>query len=330
MKSNRILVTGGTGFIGGKLLERLIETGTKELVLLVRPRTMPSRYARFEQAGVKIESVVMHDPDALRRLFDAYRFDTVYHIAAIRGARPLPQKEYLSTNVQATEHIAREATRTGARLVFCSSVGVFGTIPQELPAGEQAPRRSDSYYHYTKIVAEEHLRAVVADGLDVVIVRPTITYGTGDSGFPTSLIRLVDSGRFVHCSRDVKIHLGDVQVLTEAFIRAAESGVPSGSAYIVADREPVRLSALVDLISLRLSDRSYPRWKTLPGMAFDLAAFASDRLARSEAWKVRFQLISKSWYYDIVPTQQELKLELADTMARFGHVIDWYLDTRRT
>jgi uncharacterized protein YbjT (DUF2867 family) len=44
----RILVTGGTGFTGGKLLERLVETTAAEIVLLVRPGTVRSRYERFE------------------------------------------------------------------------------------------------------------------------------------------------------------------------------------------------------------------------------------------------------------------------------------------
>ena len=324
-----VLITGGTGFIGGKLLERLVETTAGEIVLLVRPGTARSRYARFEDAGVKIEMVAMHERDAIKRLFDSRRFDVVYHIAAVRGGRPFSRQVYFSSNVMATEHIAREVANQGGRLVYCSSVGVFGAIPQRLPADESTPRQGDSYYHYTKIVAEERLRAMVADGLDVVIVRPTVTYGTGDYGFPYLLIKLIDSGMFVHCSRDVEIHIGDVQVLAEAFMRAAEVDVPSGSAYIVTDRRPVPLRALVDSISQQLRGKSYPRWKKLPDMAFDLAAFTSDKLMKSDRWRIRFQLISRSWYYDVGLTQRDLGLDLADTLERFSYVVDWYLGTKR-
>jgi len=329
MKSTSALITGGTGFIGGKLLDRLIQMGAKHLVLFVRPGTEPSRYRRFERAGVKIVQGVIYDPDALKRLFDAHSFDVVYHLAAIRGAGPLTRKEYVRTNVLATEQIARQAARTGSRLVFCSSVGVFGTIPKTLPAGEGTPYYGDTLYHQTKIRAEEHLRALIPHGLDVVIIRPTITYGIGDDGFPYALIKLVESGRFVHPSREVQIHLGDVQVLTGAFVQAAERELRSGSTYIVADRAPVRLRALVDLISLRLKDRPYPRWKTLPSVAFDLAAFVFGEIARKEAWSVRFQLIAKSWYYDTERTERDLQLEQANTLERFGYMIEWYLGTRR-
>jgi nucleoside-diphosphate-sugar epimerase len=323
-----VLVTGGTGFIGGKLLEQLVETTAAQIVLLVRPGTVRSRYARFEEAGVKIEMAAMDQQEALERLFTSYRFDVVYHVAAIRGGRPFPRRAYFSSNVMATEHIGREVAKQGGRLVFCSSVGVFGAIPQALPADESTPRHGDSYYHYTKIVAEERLRAMVVDGLDVIIIRPVITYGTGDYGFPYSLISLVDSGVFVHCSRDVKIHLGDVQVLAEAFMRAAEVNVPSGSAYVVGDSEPVRLRALVDSISHQLRDQPYLRWKKLPGIAFDLASFAFDKLLKNDPWKIRFQLVSRSWYYDIGPTQRDLEINLANTLERFSYVVDWYLSTK--
>jgi nucleoside-diphosphate-sugar epimerase len=326
----KTLVTGATGFIGGKLLERLIKTTAGEIVLLIRPGTARSRYARFEEAGARIEAVAMTDHNAIEHLFNSYRFDVVYHIAAIRGGRPFSWQEYFSSNVMATEYIAREVAKQEGRLVFCSSVGVFGAIPRKLPADELTPRQRDNYYHYTKIVAEERLRLMVADGLEVIIIRPVITYGTDDYGFPYSLIKLIDSKMFIHCTRDVKIHLGDVQVLVEAFIRAAEVNVPSGSAYIVADREPVHLRALVDLINHHLKNQSYPQWKKLPGVAFDLASFTFDKLVKSDLWKARFQLISKSWYYDIGPTQRDLKITLADTLDRFSYVVDWYLNIRET
>lgn len=323
-----VLVTGGTGFIGGKLLEQLVETAAAEIVLLVRPGTVRSRYARFEEAGVKIEMAAMDNRDAIEHLFGSHRFDVVYHIAAIRGGRPVSRGVYYSSNVLATEHIAREVAGQGGRLVFCSSVGVFGAIPQTLPADESTPRHGDSYYHYTKIVAEERLRAMVADGLDVIIIRPVITYGTGDYGFPYSLISFVDNGVFVHCSRDVNIHLGDVRVLVEAFMRAAKIDVPSGSAYVVGDRKPVHLRALVDSISHQLGGQPYPHWKRLPGRAFDLASFTFDKLMKNDPWKIRFQLISRSWYYDIGSTQRDLEISLANTLQRFGYVVDWYLGTK--
>jgi nucleoside-diphosphate-sugar epimerase len=178
-------------------------------------------------------------------------------------------------------------------------------------------------------MAEERLRALVPQGLDVVILRPAITYGKGDYGFPYSLIKLVDSGLYVHCDRDLWVHMGDVQILADAFLRAAKAGVRSGSAYIIADRAPVSMRALVDSICYELRGRPYPRWKRLPGVVFDWACFTSGRVAKSERWKTRLQLISQSWYYDVGPAQRDLELELTSTIDRFRSVVEWYLGSTR-
>jgi len=326
----RVLITGGTGFIGGALLTRLAKVRPDQVVLLVRPGTAKERYARFVSTGVQVVPVVMHDRTEIECLFARYVFDVVYHVAAIRGMRALSWEAYYASNVVATEYIAREAARRQCRLVYCSSVGVFGTIPLTLPATDQTPRQADNLYHRSKILAEERLRAMVADGLDVIVVRPTITYGVGDYGFPYSLVRLVDRGLYVGCASDVRVHMGDVETLVEAFMRAGEAKVPPGTTYVVGDREPVSLQVLVDDISRRLRGRPYPKWKKLPQPVFDLASFALGRVVRSDVWHTRLQLISQSWCYDVEPIQRELGLVLADTRERFGRVVDWYRTGPRT
>jgi nucleoside-diphosphate-sugar epimerase len=324
-----ILVTGGTGFIGGALMDRLVASGTTDIVLLVRPETVPSRYARFQEAGIQITPVDLRDREAVQALFGAYRFEVVYHIAAIRGAQPVPWEDYYAANVLAVEHLAREAAWQQGRLVYCSSVGVFGTIPRDLPATEATARVGDNHYHHSKILAEEMLCDRIAQGLDAVILRPTITYGPNDYGFPYSLIRLVDRGLFVHTDHTLQIHIGDVQVLVDALIPASRADITPGSRYIVGDRAPVSMRELVDLISNQLKGQPYPGWKRLPAAAFDLACFLSGHVMRSEPWKVRFQLISQSWTYDVKPGQQDLGLDLADTLDRFGYVVEWYLNSKR-
>jgi nucleoside-diphosphate-sugar epimerase len=324
-----VLVTGGTGFIGGNLLDRLIASGRRDIVLLVRPSTSRSRYARFEEDGVQIALADIRDRQAVHEVFDAYRFDVVYHLAAIRGVRAIPWEAYSASNVQAVETIARAVMGQDGRLVYCSSVGVFGTIPQDLPATESTARQVDNAYHRSKIEAEALLHQMVAEGLEVVIIRPTITYGPDDDGFPYTLIRLVDRGLFLHCPCPLKIHLGHVDSLAEAFVQASELDVQPGSSYVIADRAPVYMRDLVDLISERLRNRPYPQWKVLPKEAFDLACFVPGRVLKNEAWKSRFQLISQSWYYDVHAAQRDLGLDLPDTLDQFGNAVEWYLHSQR-
>ena len=134
-----------------------------------------------------------------------------------------------------TTFLAEETLKQNGKFIYCSSVGVFGTIPKELPPTEATERVGDNYYHLSKILAEEQLQKMTKDGLNLIIIRPTITYGIGDFGFPFSLIKMVDKGIFFRC-RNTKIHLVDVNYLAEAFIKATTLDLKNGSAYNIVDK----------------------------------------------------------------------------------------------
>ncbi len=251
-------------------------------------------------------------------------FDTVFHIGAIRGGGRVSRKIYNRVNVEATARLAEIASKKSARFIYCSSVGVFGAIPKQLPPTEFTERQRDNYYHYTKIVAEETLHALQQEGLQVVIIRPSITYGLDDFGFPYSLINMVNKGIFLNCAASVKINMVDIHTLTQAFINAATLSVKNGSAYNVCDRTPVALKELVNFISQQLFHTNYPKVKTSPTFAFRFGEFVFDRILQNELWKTRFQLISKSWYYDPQPAMEELAIIPKETIPNFKYVIDWY------
>jgi len=185
-----------------------------------------------------------------------------------------------------------------ARLIYCSSVGVFGAIPQELPAGPETEKNPDNYYHYTKIESERIINRAILNGLKASIIRPSIAYGEGDFGFPYQLVKLVDKYMFPLINRPIWIHLCHIDALVKAFVYLATNEWKSGLTLTIADREPVRLQALVDFISRQLHNKNYPG-----ALTFDRIFFAwGEKLARmlkNELWISRFELISKSWFYDV-------------------------------
>lgn len=317
----KVLLTGASGFIGhevGKALQQ-----RHELTLLVRPGTKPERHSGITKT-VETGQADLTDIQGLRTFLADRQFDVIVHIGAIRGGRKFTRDQYWQANVEATEQFIEHAKKHGSRLVFCSSVGVFGAIPRELPASDATVRQEDNYYHKTKIEAERRIQNAVLHGLDGVVFRPSITYGPGDYGFPYTLIKLVDKGLLFLPDRSVTIHLTDLRILVQAFTTAVEDEeIPSGKCYIVADREPVRLRTLADAISMQLRGRPYPRWKTISKRWFE----AGERIAGffdSELWKARFELISRSWFYDVRDTLTDLKIDHVQTVERFKHTVDWY------
>lgn len=325
----KILITGVTGFIGGKVCEKLIENTSKTIIALIRPGTKKERYQEYEKKGIKCEFIELTDQNSIERIFNKHKIDIVYHIAAIRGGRDFTRKQYYETNVKATKYIAEECIKNKSKMIFCSSVGVFGAIPKELPPDENTSRQDDNFYHYTKIEAEKALQSLVKQNLELIILRPSITYGIGDFGFPFNLIKLVDKGIMLLSSKDIKINMVNLNTLTKAFIQAGKTKLKSGNAYNIADKNPISLKKLVNHINYRLKGKKYPSWKLIPKFIFDFFDFIFSNILKNELWKARIELISKSWYYDVTPAEQDLKFKAGDTISDFNYVIDWYKDFKK-
>ncbi|HOQ77293.1 MAG TPA: NAD(P)-dependent oxidoreductase [Candidatus Cloacimonas sp.] len=295
---DRLLITGITGFIGRNVLRELMNTCPDySITALVRPQTHPNRYSEFGK-DLRIIEIDLADTASLKEFLFTNEFDTILHIGALRGGRKFPKETYLRSNVYSTGQMVEYCLAKEARLIYCSSVGVFGAIPQELPAGPETEKNPDNYYHYTKIESERIINRAILNGLKASIIRPSIAYGEGDFGFPYQLVKLVDKYMFPLINRPIWIHLCHIDALVKAFVYLATNEWKSGLTLTIADREPVRLQALVDFISRQLHNKNYPG-----ALTFDRIFFAwGEKLARmlkNELWISRFELISKSWFYDV-------------------------------
>ena len=320
MAGIKVLLSGVTGFIGRNLAAKLRDHG-HHVTALVRPNTDPNRLDALHEAVTLLEADLSAPRDLENRLAGR-RWDVIIHLGATRGAQAVSRETYLRVNVDATETLGTYAHRTEAKLIFCSSVGVYGTVPQTLPATTDSPFQADTVYHYTKIEAEKRLKALVDQGLMCVILRPCITYGTGDYGFPYILVKLIDHGFLILPTEPVQIHLVDVDMLCDVFLAIMTRSVQSGAVYNVADRGPVALEDLADFVSRELRQRSYPRWKRVPGAFFRLGAVTAN-LINSDLWRTRFQLMGKSWYYETEATKSFGVLQ-RETIPNFRKVVTWY------
>jgi nucleoside-diphosphate-sugar epimerase len=166
-----VLVTGATGFIGGRLVERLIlEEGARVRVLL-RDFAHAPRVARFP---VEMIGGSVTDADAVNRA--ATGCDVIVHCAFGNSGTP---EEKRAATIAGTEAVAEAARRAGVkRLVHLSTISVYG-LPGDGDLDETAPRRfCGDPYSDAKIEAE---RLVLAchekHGLPVAVLQPTIVYG---------------------------------------------------------------------------------------------------------------------------------------------------------
>lgn len=157
----RILVTGGAGFIGSHLVEKLLAAGHQVAILddfndFYDPQIKHTNIAGFAK-DVTMYHADLRDGASVRNLFHREKFETVAHLAARAGVRPSIQQPqlYYDTNVSGTLHLLDAASLTGVeRFVFASSSSVYG-ISKTVPFSEdQHLTQTLSPYAATKIAAE--------------------------------------------------------------------------------------------------------------------------------------------------------------------------------
>lgn len=320
----RLLITGITGLIGKSVLKAILAAGLDyQITALIRPGTVPERFAAF-RSELEMVQIDLADTDQLKSFLAGSKFDVVVHIGALRGGRKFSRNEYLRANLVATQQMVEYCLANGAKLLYCSSVGVFGAIPEELPANNETERNADNLYHYTKIEAEKYVNQTVLKGLNAAILRPSITYGTGDQGFPYQMVKLVSQKRFPLINKRVWIHLCHIDTITNAFIWLLKNEFQPGLALNVADREPIKLHDLVNFISRQLQGDNYSTLFKLDRMFFHWGESLA-RLFRNELWISRFQLISRSWFYYVTDTYQLMELPETFTIPGMQITINDFL-----
>jgi UDP-glucuronate 4-epimerase len=181
----RILVTGGAGFIGSHLVEKLIATGHDVAILDDFNDFYDPEIKRANIAGVAGEAAIhrvdLRDGHAVNLLFHREKFDAIAHLAARAGVRPsISQPQlYYDTNVSGTLHLLEAARQTGVeRVIFASSSSVYG-ICKTVPFSEEVHlTQTISPYAATK-VAGEFLCSTYSHlyGMRIVALRFFTVYG---------------------------------------------------------------------------------------------------------------------------------------------------------
>jgi len=157
----RILVTGGAGFIGSHLVERLLAAGHTVVILddfndFYDPQIKQANIAGFAK-HVTIHHVDLRDGASVRNLFHREKFEVIAHLAARAGVRPSIQypQLYYDTNVTGTLHLLEAARLTRVeRFIFASSSSVYGASKTVPFSEDQQLTQTFSPYAATKIAGE--------------------------------------------------------------------------------------------------------------------------------------------------------------------------------
>jgi 2-alkyl-3-oxoalkanoate reductase len=258
------LVTGASGFVGGKIVDRLLAEGRRVRAYSRRP--LPELEAR----GVEVALGELTDLAALRAACTGA--ETIFHVAARVGVWG-PAEDFRRVNVDGTACLLATAYETGvSRFVHTSTPSVVYTGGDLRGVDESAPlcTRAPCAYPTTKATAERLVRAANSPALRTVALRPHLVWGPGDRHLVPRVValaradrlRIVGNGRnrvdLTHIDNVV-----DAQLLAERALASAASPA-AGRAYFITNGEPVALWPWIDALLQRLGAMPIRRRISLP------------------------------------------------------------------
>ncbi|GAA1961839.1 NAD-dependent epimerase/dehydratase family protein [Kitasatospora viridis] len=277
---DKVLVTGGTGFLGLEICRQLVARGTETVSISRRPS------AELAELGVRQYHGDLADLADLAVLARAANgCGAVVHNAALAGCSG-PLRPYWRTNVVGTLNvIAACRLQAVPALVYTSTASVVFR-PGGLENVDERlgyPRRHLAAYPMTKAKAEEIVLAANGPSLATVSLRPHLIWGPGDPHFTPALLRSVHGGRlFMPGDGSVLVDSTHVRTAAHAHLLALDrlhaGHRSSGRAYFITQGEPLPVGSLALLLLAAAGVTA--RWQALPRTLVHLAATARDLGAR--------------------------------------------------
>lgn len=243
----RALVTGGGGFLGLYIVERLVQRGD-----VVRSFSRGS-YPRLEELGVEQIRGDVRDAAAVANA--CTDVDVVFHTAALPGIWG-PWKRFHAINTLGTENVVAGCRKRGAaKLVYTSSPSVIydgrphENVDESYPYAE--PRQFLCHYPHTKMLAERAVLAANDGSLSTTALRPHLIWGPRDNHLIPRLIRRAKSGRLRRVGDGAnRISMTYVENAAAAHLQAADAlgrgTACAGRAYFINEPRPVNLWDWID------------------------------------------------------------------------------------
>jgi len=228
-------VTGGSGFVGGRLIERLLGEG-----IAVRALARSAAAAdRVRSLGAEPVSGDLDDTTAMRG--GAHGCELAFHAAAKLGDWGT-REEFERGNVQGTANALAACAQAGVRrFVHVGTEAALIAGEPLVDVDETAPLRPDSpaLYSATKARAEQEVLAASRDGFETVVVRPRFVWGRGDTSLLPRIVELVRAGRFAWVGGGSHLtSTTHIDNTVAGLVLGARRG-RAGNAYFVTDGEPV-------------------------------------------------------------------------------------------
>ena len=319
--TDAVLVTGGTGFLGGAIVERLLADGREVKALA---RSEDSAQALREVGAEPVRGDIL-DAEALTAAMRGC--DVVYHAAGLNALCLRDPSLLHDVNVQGSRNVVRAAAAAGARrVVYTSSAAALGEARGTV-GSETSPHRGSflSSYERSKFEAEQAVLSLAREtDTEVVCVNPASVQGPGRATGSTRLLLDYLNGR-LKMIVDSTISLVDIADCTEGHLLAEVRGEP-GERYVLSGAT-VTVREGIELLG-RLTGVNAPV-RALPPAAATAAAVAVEAVARlrRKAPRVCRDLVRTALHghaYDGSRATRELGLSYTPLEETIRRTLDWF------
>lgn len=255
LKNQTVLVTGGGGFIGSRLCERLVQSDATVRAFVRYTSRAEIGLLRFLEPDIlkKVE-IIRGDLRDFSAVAQSLRgVDIVFHLGALISipysyVHPV---ETVQTNVLGTLNILEACRKSGAKLVHTSTSEVYGTALR-VPIDEDHPLQGQSPYSASKIGADKLVESYFRSfGLPTVTVRPFNTYGPGQSTravIPTIITQALAGGVVRLGNLDAIRDFTYLDDTVEGFLLTAQADTWNGETYNLGSGEEISIGAIAALI----------------------------------------------------------------------------------
>lgn len=329
----KILITGGTGFLGLHTAHKLLDHRHTVCLLGRSFDRDPARTAALRKRGAVPIAADLRDRAAV--LAACSGMDAVVHAGALSadwGAK----EEFEAVNVLGTQHVI-DGCRAGgiARLVHISTPAVIFTGEDHEDADERRPyaRSFTSHYAETKKRAEDLINAAHTGGLPTVILRPKAIFGPGDTSLLPRLLTAAKARRLRQFGNgENRVDITYVENVAHAILLALEARAAAGKTYFITNDEHVLLWPLIrrmlnslhlpsDLkplpVSVALAAAGLLEWRAkLTGKPPLLTRYSVGVLARTQTYTIAAARRDLG-YAPVIPIEQGVNHTLA--VLRTGH-----------
>lgn len=319
----KVLITGGTGFIGSHLTEMLVKHG-HEVRVLAREQ---SNIIFLENLGVEVILGDITDIDTVDKAIKGCQ--QVYHLAAKTSRTKSSTRDYYAVNVEGTKKLVHAALRANVeRMIYASTVSVYGIINDSY-ANEKTQPKPSTFYGKSKLLSEEVLLSShQKEGLPVVIAR--LPFVLGARGLSWLGMFQALSNRNFRIIGNGKNHfnlLVSVKDIINGLYACANTKNILGQIYILGGKEETKFNDFIQMIAKELKiDHSYSHIPDYPfRILASMSQFAGNIIGFDLPMSSRYDIFLTSKILDISKAQRELNYEPKVSVKEgIQETIAWY------